>query len=153
MSELLDRINHQRPAVIQSCVGLIENEVSSKRGMMSIPLKAGYKVLKGVKPGFVGHCVDFLLDDFCQAMEPYFQTWSAQDPATRGGLDRQLSGNQEQVSEALLGVTDVRAQRSTNRALKSLYSKLRPKAKEHVKAALPGVGRTLEPYVRNPATS
>ena len=57
------------------------------------------------------------------------------------------------MSEALLGVTDVRAQRSTNRALKSLYSKLRPKAKEHVKAALPGVGRTLEPYVRNPATS
>ncbi|MEZ6186203.1 MAG: hypothetical protein R3F62_14500 [Planctomycetota bacterium] len=148
MSELLERINGQRPQVIQSCVGLIENEVSSKRGMMALPLKAGYKVLKGIKPGFVAHCVDFLLDDFCRAMDPYYATWTSKEAASRGGLDRELAGQQEQVSEALLGVTDARAQRATNRTLKKLYEKLRPKAKEHVKAALPGLGRTLEPYVR-----
>lgn len=148
MSELLERINQQRPAVIQSCVSLIENEVSSKRGMMSLPLKAGYKVIRGVKPGFVGHCVDFLLDDFCAAMEPWYKSWSAQDAGSRPGLDRTLSDQPEQVSEALLGVTDARAQRATNRTLKKLYTKLRPRAKEHVKAALPGLGRTLEPYVR-----
>lgn len=152
MSELLERINQQRPAVIQSCVGLIENEVSSKRGMLSLPLKAGYKVIKGVKPGFVAHCVDFLLDDFCVAMEPYYSDWASKDAATRGGLDRTLSGQPDKVSEALLGVTDGRAQRATNRTLKKLYTKLRPRAKEHVKAALPGLGRTLEPYVRPPAS-
>lgn len=135
-----------RGKVIQDCVRLIDQEVGSKRGVLALPLKAGYKVIQGVKPGFVGQCVDFLLDDFCDALNPFYETWNGKDP--KPALAVELGQQAPTVSDALLGVTDRRAQRSTNGTLKKLYNKLRGTAKKHVEAALPGLARTIEPYVK-----
>mgnify|MGYP001173718012 CR=1 FL=1 len=146
-SVVLERLGGaQRTRVLDDCARLIDQEVASKRGLTALPLKAGYKVIQGVKPGFVRHCVDFLLDDFCLALEPYYQAWSQKDP--RPSLESQLRMQSPQVAEALLGVTDRRAQRAQNRTLISLYQKLRGTAKGHVEAALPGLGRTFEPYLK-----
>jgi len=135
-----------RGKVIQDCVRLIDQEVGAKRGVLALPLKAGYKVIQGVKPGFVGQCVDFLLDDFCDALSPFYVTWSTKDP--RPALASELGQQDAVVADALLGVTDRRAQRSTNATLKKLYNKLRGTAKKHVEAALPGLARTIEPYLK-----
>ena len=134
-----------RGRVTQDCVRLIDSEVRGKRGVLAMPLKAGYKVIQGVKPGFVGQCVDFLLDDFCDALNPYYETWNTKDP--RPALASELGGQGAQVADSLLGVTDRRAQRSSNKTLKKLYNKLRGTAKKHVEAALPGRSRTIEPYL------
>lgn len=147
-SVVLERLGapERRPRVLDDCSRLIDSEVASKRGLSALPLKAGYKVIQGVKPGFVRHCVDFLLDDFCLALEPYYQTWSKQSP--RPPLETALRSQSSQVADALLGVTDRRAQRAQNRTLQSLYQKLRGMAKGHVEAALPGLARTFEPYLK-----
>lgn len=147
-SVVLERLANpqNRPRVLEDCSRLIDAEVASKRGLSALPLKAGYKVIQGVKPGFVRHCVDFLLDDFCVALEPYYQAWSQKDP--RPSLESTLRAQAPQVADALLGVTDKRAQRAQNRTLISLYQKLRGAAKGHVEAALPGLGRTFEPYLK-----
>jgi hypothetical protein len=134
-----------RGKVIQDCVRLIDTEVRSKRGLLAVPLKAGYKVIQGVKPGFVGQCVDFLLDDFCDALDPHYGTWAEKDP--RPSLADDLNQKRSVVADSLLGVTDRRAERSSNRTLKKLYNKLRGAAKGHVEAALPGLARTIEPYL------
>jgi hypothetical protein len=47
------------------------------------------------------------------------------------------------VSEALLAITDGRAQRAKNQAVKGTYEKLRPTAKKHVEAAVPRIGRLV----------
>jgi hypothetical protein len=52
------------------------------------------------------------------------------------------------VAEALLSITDARAQRAKNQAIKGAYEKLRGSAKKHVEAAVPRIGRLVEKYDR-----
>jgi hypothetical protein len=127
---------------------LIDEEVGRKRGLSSIPLKGGYKMVKGLRPGFVPGVVDFLLDEFCQALQPFYAKWAEQPAEGRPSLQEALRREQDQVAEALLGVTDRRADRSTNRAVIKVYRKLRSTAKGHVKEALPGLGRAIEPFLK-----
>ena len=56
-----------RPRVVAACARLVDDEVARKRGLTAMPLKAGYKMVKGLKPGFVPGVVDFLLEEFCQS--------------------------------------------------------------------------------------
>jgi hypothetical protein len=146
---LLDQLTvgpGKRDRVLDDCVRLIDDEVSSK-GMMAMPLKAGYKVVKGLKPGFVRGAMDFLLDDFCRALEPFYRTWVDAPKETRGSLEEALRRNQDKVADALLSITDGRAERSKHATVKSLYFKLRSTAKTHVIAALPRLARTVQPHI------
>lgn len=137
----------KRDRVLDACVRMIDDEVSSKSGLLAVPLKAAYKVVKGLKPGFVRSAMDFLLDDFCRQLEPFYRAWADAPPTSRGTLADALRKNEAQVADALLTTTDQRAARSTHTTLKSLYQKLRGAAKGHVIAALPRLGRTIQPHL------
>jgi len=149
-SPLIEKLasGEKRPRVIDGCVRLIDSEVASKRGLSSVPVKGAFRVLKGIRPGFVAQCVDHLLDDFCRALDPFYVEWSAKAPASRPPIASELVAQQDRVAGALLGVTDQRAKRAQNRVLLKLYNKLRGAAEKHVKAALPGLGRTIEPHLQ-----
>ncbi|RMG06269.1 MAG: hypothetical protein D6731_26205 [Planctomycetota bacterium] len=123
--------------------------MARKRGLRAMALKAGYKTVKGLRPGFVPAVVDFLLDEFCAALDPFYRRWSEGPADARPPLARALEAERDAVAEALLGVTDRRADRSTNRVVVKIYRKLRPTAKEHVLEALPGLGRSIEPFLRS----
>lgn len=138
----------KRDRVLDDCVRLIDEEVSSKSGLMAMPLKGAYKVVKGVRPGFVRAVMDYLLDDFCRALEPFYRSWIDAPPETRGSLVDALRKHEHQVADALLSITDQRAERSSHATIKSLYFKLRGAAKGHVIAALPRLGRTIQPYLQ-----
>lgn len=138
----------KRERVLDDCVRLIDDEVSSKSGLMAMPLKAAYKVVKGVKPGFVRGAMDFLLDDFCRVLEPFYRAWADAPPETRGPLADALRKSEHQVADALLSITDQRAERSSHASVKSLYFKLRGAAKGHVIAALPRLARTIQPHLQ-----
>lgn len=140
----------KRDRVLDDCVRLIDEEVSSKSGLLAMPLKAGYKVVKGLKPGFVRGAMDFLLDDFCRALEPFYRSWADAPAESRGPLADALRKNEHQVADALLSITDQRAARSQHATVKSLYQKLRGAAKGHVIAALPRLARTIEPHLQSP---
>jgi hypothetical protein len=143
--------NPVRPKVVASCVRLIDDEVARKRGLLAIPLKAGFKVVKGFRPGFIPKVVDHLLPEFCEALEPLYVTWSETPKADRPTLEAALRKEQNSVAERLLGVTDRRADRSTNRVIIKVYRKLRGRAKNHVMEALPGLGQAIEPHLANGA--
>ena len=146
LREILD-VEPTKTKVREACVRLIDSEVSAKRGMMAIPLKAGFKVVKGFRPGFVSSVVGWLLPQFCDALEPFYIKWSETPEANRGSLDAELRREENRVSEALLGVTDARVDRSSNRVIVKVYRKLRGKAKGHVVTAIPGLGRAIEPFL------
>jgi hypothetical protein len=139
-----------RSQVIADCEKLIEEEVSSK-GLMGIPIKAAYSIVKAVKPGFVPEVIDHLLEDFSAKLDPLYQQAKARnEPVTA-----HFGSRTGEVAEALLSITDARAQRAKNQTIKSAYEKLRPSGKKHVEAAVPRIAKLIDKYDRQapPATA
>jgi hypothetical protein len=147
LKEILGRPG-TRPQVIADCERVIEEEVDSK-GLAGLPIKAAYKIVKAVKPGFVPEVIDHMLDDFAEKLDPLYQAAvSKNEPVTA-----YFNARAGEVSEALLSITDGRAQRAKNQGLKSAYERLRPMAKKHVEAAVPRVSRLVAKHAAAPAPS
>ncbi len=138
-----------RPQVVRACESLIEAEVSSKSGLSALAIKAGYKLVRAVKPTMIGEVVDHLLPEFAEALEPMLV--EARDQA-RGkpvslAFEALLSGDRARVAAALLSVTDRRAARASG-PLRKTYDRLRSTADEHVRLAVPGLARALASFVK-----
>jgi hypothetical protein len=127
----------KRARVLTACEKLVDDEVGSKGGLSGLAIKAAYKVVQGLKPGFVREALDALVEDFVKRLEPFYDGGSA--TAFAASL-RQQPGK---VADALLGITDERAKRAQNPNLRSAYDKLRPQAKKHVEEAVPRVAQTI----------
>ena len=133
-----------RASIIDDVCGLVDDEVAKQRGISGVAVKASYKLVQGVKPGFVRKVVQFLLPDFAAALEPILE-----QAATQGQpVGSHFSAHTLEVAEALLSVTDGRAQSSEHRSVKGAYSKLRGSARKNVESAVPGLGRIIEKHVR-----
>jgi hypothetical protein len=137
-----------RTQVVADSERLIEEEVNSK-GLMGIPIKAAYAIVKAVKPGFVPEVINHMLDDFSAKLDPLYQ----QAKARNEPVSAHFNARTGEVAEALLSITDARAQRAKNQAIKGAYEKLRGSAKKHVEAAVPRIGRLIEKYDRAPASA
>jgi len=137
LKEILSRPGG-RPQVIRDCEQIIEEEVASK-GLAGIPIKAAYAVIKAIKPGFIPEVIDGLLDDFADRLDPLYQAAKVKnEPVTA-----YFNAHAGDAAEALLGITDHRAQRAKNQVVKTAYEKLRPMAKKHTEAAIPRVGKMI----------
>lgn len=129
-----------RAKVIEDACRVLDQEVADKGGLSGIAIKGAYKVLQGVKPGFVREVVDNLLDDFLVALDPLYQeAASKQRPA-----GPYLRENSSRVADALLAVTDRRATDAKRQVIRSAYEKLRPMAKKQVEAAAPRLSDMLD---------
>lgn len=129
----------RRPEVVTDLKQLVDYEVADK----GLAIKSSYALVKKVKPGIIGDAVDSLLDEFTDRLEPFYADFNA---AGGGSLGEYLSGRSDEVSDALLGVTDARAERSQRESIKKVYGKLRPQAKKNVEAALPRLGAVIEKH-------
>jgi hypothetical protein len=68
----------KRTAVIDEACRVLDLEVADKSGLSGMAIKAGYKLVQGVKPGFIREVVDNLLDDFLDALDPIYTEARAQ---------------------------------------------------------------------------
>lgn len=137
LKEILSRPG-ARPQVIRDCEQIVDEEVASK-GLTGIPIKAAYAVVKAIKPGFIGEVVDGLLDDFADRLDPIYQAAKAKNEP----VPSYFAAHGNEAAEALLGITDQRAQRAKNQVVKTAYEKLRPMAKKHTEAAIPRVAKMI----------
>lgn len=145
MKEQLDADPSKRPALVADACRVLDAEVADKAGLSGMGIRGAYKVVKGVKPGFIPDVVDMLLDDFVAALEPiYRQAVEAGAPPSR-----HLEEHRGEVADALLAITDRRADRSQLKSVKALYRKLRPSAKKHVEEAAPRLGQLLEQHAES----
>ncbi len=129
-----------RAKVIEDACGVLDQEVADRGGLSGIAIKGAYKVLQGIKPGFVPEVVDNLLDDFLAALDPLYQeAASKQRPA-----GAYLRENAARVADALLAVTDRRAKDAKRQVIRSAYDKLRSMAKKQVEAAVPRLADMLD---------
>jgi hypothetical protein len=135
----------KRKPVIADCVDLINAEVKSKGGLSGMAVKAAFAVVKALKPHILEESVENLLDEFVEAMQPLYSTF--QEEGSVGTLEAYLPRHAESMADALLAITDRRAERAKNKTLANAYFKLRPKGKIHVGQAAPGIGRVLDKHV------
>ncbi len=144
MSKLAEVLNspERKRDVVRDCLGLIDAEVADKGGLSGLAIKAGYKAVKGVKPGFVERVVDGLLPDFADAVDPIYREAAEADKP----VGAHFVANRSRVADALLAITDGKAERSTNTVVKKTYEKLRGQAKKNVESAVPRLGNLIEKH-------
>jgi hypothetical protein len=132
----------KKSAVVDDCLGLIDAEVGDKGGLTGLAIKAGYRTVQGFKPGFVRQVVTDLLPEFSRALDPIYQ-----EAKTEGrGVRDHFGANAPRVADALLSITDEKAQRSKSGMVKGTYDKLRASAKKNVEAAVPRLASMIEKH-------
>nr|WP_219632194.1 hypothetical protein [Haloechinothrix aidingensis] len=135
---LLD--DSKRPGVVADMRQVVDDEVASKSGMSGTAIKSGYGLVNKIKPDIIGEAVDSLLDDFTARLEPFYADYREKGA---GSLAEYFDGRSDEVADALLGVTDARAESSQRESIKKVYDKLRPQGKKNVEEALPRVAEVL----------
>ncbi|MBX3191895.1 MAG: hypothetical protein KF819_33195 [Labilithrix sp.] len=132
----------KKPEIVKDCCELIDAEVKDKGGISGLAIKAGYGAVKGIKPGFVQHAVEDLLPEFAKALDPIYADAKAQNkPASEF-----FASNADRVADALLAITDAKAQRAKSGVAKGAYEKLRGSAKKNVEQAAPRLGKLIEKH-------
>jgi hypothetical protein len=132
-----------RPAVIADFHALIKQQVTEMSGLSGTAVKVAYKTVNAVASGHVRHMVESLLPDMAGQLEPYWADFNAGGGSEFGDY---LAKRGEEVSEALLSVTDARGAASGRPTVIKAYKAVRGGAAKHVTAALPQVGALVQKY-------
>jgi len=93
--------------------------------------------------GYLHSMVESLLPDMIAKLEPYWADFSASGASGFGDF---LVKRGDEVSDALLSVTDQRAAASDRPTIIKAYRSVRGGAAKHVTAALPAVGALVQKY-------
>lgn len=138
---LLD--SSRRPAVVSDFENLIDQEVSDKGGVSGAVIKTSFAAVKKIKPGIIGSAVDALLDEFANSLEPFYADFKGNNGGDFGAY---LSSHSDAAADALLSVTDARAEKTSRDSIKKVYGKLRPNGKKNVEEALPRLGQLVDKH-------
>lgn len=133
-----------RPRVVADCTALIDAQVKAKRGVSGLAIKGAYGTIKRIKKGMVPEVVEALLDDWLDRLQPYYDNWSRE---RSGAFSEHLTERSEEVAEALLTVTDERADKTSHKTAAKAYRKMRPSAKNNVVQAVPDLARLIEGHL------
>ena len=136
--------DERRQDVVKDCVQLIDSEVGRRKGVSGFAIRNGYKVVKKLNGGtMIATSVNDLLPDFANAIEPFHAEYRA---AGAPSFANHIRGREGELSDALLSITDEKAQYAQNRVLKGMYDKLRPTAKRNLDDSMPAVIQLLDRY-------
>lgn len=133
-----------RPQVVDALVQLAETEVAGKKGISGTVVKTAFAGAKKASEGGLRKAANALLPGVARALDPHYAAAAGQ-PLGAYLSDPSRSG---QVADAILAVADAKAASVQGNPLGKVYAGVRKGAKGHVEAALPGLGATLERFVR-----
>lgn len=130
----------QRESVVQDCVKLIEDHISSRGAIRRVTLGAGLAMLKAVKPNALERAAAMLLPDFAEALNPLYQRFRQ---TGQRDFRQFLLSHGDEATQSLIQASDQRAARIGNAAIKKAYGSLRGSAEAEVRAALPALATLL----------
>ncbi|MFQ6326379.1 DUF6918 family protein [Nocardia sp. CWNU-33] len=133
----------KRTAFLADAKEVLDAEVSDKGGASGLAVKGGYAAVKKISPSIVPDALESLAPKLVAQLEPFWQEYAANGAGTFADL---LVAKSDEVAEALLVVTDERADSSTRPALKKVYSSMRSSAKKNVIEALPRLGDLVQKH-------
>jgi hypothetical protein len=132
-----------RPSVVADGLALIDQEVKAKSGVSGAGVKLAYKTASTFASGYLQSTVENLLPAFAEKLEPF---WADYTTSGAAGFGDYLAKRGDEVSEALLSITDERAKGSGRAVIVKSYRAVRGSASKNVTAALPAVGALVEKY-------
>jgi hypothetical protein len=136
------RDDETRAAVARDGARMIDAEIAGKKGLRAAALKAGFKTFKKIRPGIIADALDHLLPSFAPAVEPFFVAGQSS-----GDLKAYFTKHAGDIADAMLSVTDARAERARNKVMKRVYSALRGQAKTHTEQAVPQLAELIQKHV------
>lgn len=125
----------RRADVVRDACGLIDAEVSRASGVSGLAVRSAYRLVRGIRPGMIATAVDGLLQPFADQLDPFFQ----EHRTTGKPLVQILVAERTSMADALLSITDDRAERTSHASARRAYQQLRGTARLHVEAAAPGI--------------
>jgi hypothetical protein len=131
------------PSVVADSLTLIQQEVAGKSGISGAAVKLAYKTARTFAKCYLQSTVESLLPDLVTELEPYWADFAASGAS---GFGDYLVKRGDEVSEALLSVSDARARMSERPVIIRAYGTVRGGAGKHIVAALPAVGALVEKY-------
>jgi hypothetical protein len=144
MATLLEMLNPEvAPQFVADCQALIDGEVDSKGGLSGTAVKAAYKVVTAFAPGYYTETIRAIAPDMIDALEPF---WTDFLQSGTGEFGDYLAKRGEEVSGALLAVTDHMAEISGRAAIVKAYKMVRGSAGKNIEASLPNLGAMIQKY-------
>ena len=131
------------PQFVADCQALIDGEVDGKGGLSGTAVKAAYKVVTAFAPGYYTQTLQAITPDMINALEPFWADFLLSGTAEFGDY---LVKRSEEVSEALLAVTDRMAEVSGRATIVKAYKMVRGSAGKNIEAALPNLGAMIQRY-------
>jgi hypothetical protein len=137
------QVDGAQQAITADCQALIEQELSAKSGVSAAALKVAYKAVTAFAPGYYQSTVDSMVPNLLKQLQPF---WADFQTAGGGQFGDYLVKRGDEVSEAMLQVTDDMTYGSERPAMVKAYNAVRGGAGKHIEAALPSVGSLVEKY-------
>lgn len=132
-----------RQQITAECMALIQHELDTKSGVSAAALKIAYKAVTAFAPGYYQSTVEKLVPRMLHQLQPF---WADFQAGGGGRFADYLVNRGEEVSEALLTVTDDMARGSSRGVVVKAYNAVRDGAGKHIEAALPSLGGLVEKY-------
>jgi hypothetical protein len=132
-----------QPQVVDDCQKLIEQEVSAKSGVSGTAIKVAYKTANTFASGYLRSKVEQLVPEMVVQLEPFWADFTASGSS---GFGDYLVKRGDEVSEALLSVSDAHGAISNRPVIVKAYQAVRGSAAKHITAALPNLGTLVQKY-------
>ena len=131
------------PQVVSDCEALIDGKVKDMSGISGTAVKLAYKTVRTFSSDHIHYMIETLLPRMADTLQPY---WADFNAAGGGQFGDYLAKREDEVTEALLAITDERGRNSSRPTIVKAYNTVRGSAAKQVKAALPDVGALVQKY-------
>ena len=131
-----------QPRVVADCQALVDQELASK-GIAATPIKVAYKAVTAFAPGYYDQTVSNMLPSMAFQLEPFWADFCASGGSEFGDY---LVKHSDEVTEALLSITDGMAGESERATIVKAYKAVRGSAGKNIEAALPNLGAMVQKY-------
>ena len=143
LSEIL-LSGENKTSLVQDCTKLVEEEVSSKKGLSGTAIRAVFSLITAIRENLLNDVLGRLMPSFAMALEPFYEAFLQ---GNQPSFENYIAEKSAKVTEALLNVTDQRAANAHNQVLKSGYKKLRGAAEKQVQASIPQLAQLIQGYL------
>ena len=131
-----------QPRVVADCQSLVNQELASK-GITAAPIKVAYKAVTAFAPGYYQETVNNMLPSVAYQLEPFWADFNASGGSEFGDY---LVKRSDEVTQALLSITDGMAGDSQRPTIVKAYKAVRGSAGKNIEAALPNLGAMIQKY-------
>jgi hypothetical protein len=135
-----------RPRVVADSEALVTNQVAELSGVTGAAIKLAYTTVRRFDSNHIHGMIETILPNVADALQPYWAQFSAEFTPSSGDFGGYLAARDEEVSEALLAITDRRRDNSSRPTIVKAYNTIRGRAGKQVKVALPALGTLIQKY-------